>query len=181
MKIASLLLSFFSLCLTGCFDDTTDIQQFMADVKTNSRAGIAPLPPVKAFEHLPYTSSDLRSPFSLPSPDAFNQQSVHQPGCIQLDNQREKQALEQFAVDNLKMRGTLGHADQLWALIEASDQSLHRISINDRLGLFHGKVIAVKPDYIEITEFIPDGSGCTVQRNSKLQLLDASTDATETN
>lgn len=169
------------ISLAGCFDDTTDIQQFMAEVKANSNAKIPPLPPVKAFEHLPYTSSELRSPFSLPSPEAYNQQPMHQPGCIQLDNQREKQALEQYAIDNLKMRGTLGHADQLWALIEASDQSMHRISINDRLGLFHGKVIAVKPNYIEITEFIPDGSGCTVQRNSKLQLLEASIDAAETN
>ncbi|WP_233008319.1 pilus assembly protein PilP [Rheinheimera faecalis] len=169
------------ITLAGCFDDTTDIQQFMADVKANSNAKIPPLPPVKAFEHLPYTSSELRSPFSVPSLEAYNQQPLHQPGCIQLDNQREKQALEQYAIDNLKMRGTLGHADQLWALIEASDQSMHRISINDRLGLFHGKVIAVKPDYIEITEFIPDGSGCTVQRNSKLQLLEASIDAAETN
>ncbi|MBU1620190.1 MAG: pilus assembly protein PilP [Gammaproteobacteria bacterium] len=181
MKLVSLFLLLCALCLTGCFDDTTDIEQFMADVKVSTSAKIPPLPPVKAFEHLPYTSSDLRSPFSLPSPEAYNQLPVHQPGCIQPDNQREKHALEQFAVDNLKMRGTLGHADQLWALIEASDQSLHRISINDRLGLFHGKVIAVKPDYIEITEFIPDGSGCTVQRNSKLQLLNASADATETN
>jgi type IV pilus assembly protein PilP len=181
MKRAPLPLFITLMILTGCFDDTADIQQFMADVKANSSARIPPLPPVKAFEHLPYTSSELRSPFSLPSPEAYNQLPVHQPGCIQLDNQREKQALEQYAVDNLKMRGTLGHADQLWALIEASDQSMHRITINDRLGLFHGKVIAVKPDYIEITEFIPDGSGCTVQRNSKLQLLDASADATETN
>lgn len=181
MKRAPLPLFVALLILSGCFDDTADIQQFMADAKANSSARIPPLPPVKAFEHLPYTSSELRSPFSLPSPEAYNQLPVHQPGCIQLDNQREKQALEQYAVDNLKMRGTLGHADQLWALIEASDQSMHRITINDRLGLFHGKVIAVKPDYIEITEFIPDGSGCTVQRNSKLQLLDASADATETN
>lgn len=169
------------LTLAGCFDDTTDIQQFMVDVKANTSAKIPPLPPVKAFEHLPYTSTELRSPFSLPSPEVYNQQPMHQPGCIQLDHQREKQALEQYAIDNLKMRGTLGHADQLWALIEASDQSMHRIGINDRLGLFHGKVIAVKPDYIEITEFIPDGGGCTVQRNSKLQLLEASIDAAETN
>ena len=181
MKLSPLPLLVTLLTLAGCFDDTADIQQFMAEVKANSSANIPPLPPVKAFEHLPYTSAELRSPFSLPSPEAYNQLPVHQPGCIQLDNKREKQALEQYAIDNLKMRGTLGHADQLWALIEASDQSLHRISINDRLGLFHGKVIAVKPDYIEITEFIPDGSGCTVQRNSKLQLLEASADATETN
>ncbi|MBU0912135.1 MAG: pilus assembly protein PilP [Gammaproteobacteria bacterium] len=181
MKLASLSLLVAVVTLAGCFDDTKDIEQFMADVKANSSARIPPLPPVKAFEHLPYTSAELRSPFSLPSPEAYNQQPVHQPGCVPLDNQREKQALEQYAIDNLKMRGTLGHADQLWALIEASDQSMHRISINDRLGLFHGKVVDVKPDYIEITEFIPDGSGCTVQRNSKLQLLDASADAAETN
>lgn len=167
--------------LAGCFDDTTDIQQFMAEVKASTSAQIPPLPPVKAFEHLPYTSAELRSPFSLPVPQAYNQQPMHQPGCIQLDHQREKQPLEHYATDNLTMRGTLGHADELWALIEASDQSMHRVGLNDRLGLFHGKVIAVQPDSIEITEYIPDGSGCTVERNSKLQLLDASVDATETN
>jgi type IV pilus assembly protein PilP len=180
MKKAAFMLVVVTI-LTGCFDDTTDIRQFMAEVQANTSANIPPLPPIKDFEHLPYTSSDLRSPFSLPSPQMYNRQPVHQPGCVQPDSQREKQALEQYAIDNLKMRGTLGHADQLWALIEASDQSMHRIGVNDRLGLFHGKVIAVKPDYIEITEFIPDGSGCTVQRNSKLQLLDASADAVETN
>lgn len=181
MKLTYVLVAISAVTLTGCFDDTSDIQQFMADVKEKTSAKIEPLPPVKAFEHLPYTSSELRSPFGLPSSDDYSQQPVAQPGCIQPDNKREKQPLEQYALDNLKMRGTLGHADQLWALIEASDQSLHRISINDRLGLFHGKVIAVQADSIEITEFIPDGSGCTVQRKSKLQLLDASVDAAETN
>jgi type IV pilus assembly protein PilP len=181
MKLTPFILLIAATTLSGCFDDTADIQRFMEQVKANSSAKIAPLPPVKAFEHLPYTSSELRSPFSLPSPEAYNQQSIAQPGCIQLDNQREKQPLEQYALDNLKMRGTLGHNDELWALIEASDQSLHRVSVNDRLGLFHGKIIAVKPDSIEITEFIPDGSGCTVQRNSELQLLDASVDAAGTN
>ena len=181
MKQAPIVMLTALLALSGCFSDTTDFQQFMAGAKATTRAQIPPLPPVKDFEHLPYTSSELRSPFSLPSPQAYNQQALHQPGCIQLDHQREKQALEHYAIDNLTMRGTLGHADQLWALIEASDQSMHRIGLNDRLGLFHGRVVAVKPDYIEITEFIPDGSGCTVQRNSKLQLLEASIDAAETN
>lgn len=181
MKLTPLMLLITTTMLSGCFDDTADIQRFMEQVKANSTAKIAPLPPVKDFEHLPYTSSELRSPFSLPLTDGYDQQAIAQPGCIQLDNQREKQPLEQYAIDNLKMRGTLGHDDELWALIEASDQSLHRISINDRLGLFHGKVIAVKPDSIEITEFIPDGSGCTVQRTNKLQLLDASVDAARTN
>lgn len=180
MRKAALILVVL-VTLTACFDDTSDIRQFMADVKANSASGIPALPPIKDFEHLPYTSSQLRSPFSQPSPQAYNQQPVQQPGCLQPDTIGPKQALEQYAVDNLKMRGTLGHAGQLWALIEASDQSMHRIGLNDRLGLFHGKVIAVKPDYIEIIEFVPDGSGCTVQRNSKLQLLDASAAETDTN
>lgn len=181
MKFSTFTLCVTALVLAGCFDNTSDIQQFMAEVKASSNANIEPLSPVKAFEHMPYTSSELRSPFSLPTPEVYNQLPVSQPGCIQPDNQREKQPLEQYAIDNLKMRGTLGNSEELWALIEASDQSLHRVSVKDRLGLFHGKVIAVKPDYIEIIEFIPDGSGCTVQRTSQLQLLDASADAAETN
>ena len=180
MKAGPLVL-FACVLLAGCFDDTSDIQQFMADVKATTQAKVKPLPPVKAFEHLPYTSSQLRSPFSLPAPDLYSPTESARPGCIQPDNQREKQPLEQYAIDNLTMRGTLGDAGQLWALIQAADQSLHRITLDDRLGLFHGKVVAVKPDYIEITEFIPDGSGCTVQRNRKLQLTDAAADISATN
>jgi len=180
MKAAPFVL-FACVLLAGCFDDTSDIQQFMADVKATTKAKVKPLPPVKAFEHLPYTSSQLRSPFSLPAPDLYSPTEVARLGCIQPDNKREKQPLEQYAIDNLTMRGTLGDAGQLWALIQATDQSLHRITLDDRLGLFHGKVVAVKPDYIEITEFIPDGSGCTVQRNSKLQLTDAAADISATN
>jgi type IV pilus assembly protein PilP len=179
MKKAAFVVLLLAGALSGCFDDTEDIQKFMAEVKANTSTGIAALPPVKDFEHLPYSSSELRSPFSLPSVQTFNQAPVQQPGCFQPDQQREKQPLEHYALDNLTMRGTVGHAKQLWALIEAADHSVHRITVNDRLGLFYGKVIAVRPDYIEVTEFIPDGSGCTVRRNSKLQLLDAAAESTE--
>ena len=179
MKMMHFFLLVFSFYLTGCFDDTTDIQHFMIDVEASSKAQIQPLPAIRVFEHLPYSGSDLRNPFSLPSADAHNQSGEPKSVCIQPASRGAKQALEKFAIDNLTMRGTLGHAAQLWALIEASDQSVHRISVDDRLGLFQGKVTAVKPDYIEITEFIPDGMGCSVQRNSRLQLVHASADIAE--
>lgn len=175
------VLMFALSAVSGCVDPTTDLQRFMADVKASSRTTPDISPPVIVFEHLPYTSEGLRNPFSLPSSDDISHQPALHQHCILTDLQTEKQALEHFALGQLKMRGTVGHAEQLWALIEASDQRIHRIGLNDRVGLFQGKVVAVRPDYIEITEFIPDDSGCSVQKNSTLQLVNAAAGGTGTN
>ena len=61
--LASLLL------LQGCYDDLSDIQQFMNTVKASTPAKIPPLPEVKQFVHISYKSADSRSPFSA-SPKA---------------------------------------------------------------------------------------------------------------
>ena len=68
------------------------------------------------------------------------------------------------------MRGTLGDQADIWALIEATDKSLHRVSKNNYLGLFHGRVINVDPQQVELLELIPDGAGCWKERTTLLQM-----------
>ncbi len=75
-------------------------------------------------------------------------------------------------MDNLKMRGTLGNDDVFWALIEASDKSLHKVTKNNYLGLFHGRVINVEPNQVELQELIPDGAGCYKERTTLLQMAE---------
>lgn len=75
------------------------------------------------------------------------------------------------------MRGTLGDTDNVWALIEASDKTLHRITQYNYVGLFHGQVVQVGPTQIDILELVPDGAGCWKERTTVLQMAGPATEA----
>lgn len=163
--------------LSGCYDDKTDIQQFMTEVQANTPARIPPLPELKPFVHIPYTSAEARSPFGSPRPEAIQEQFAQVQDCLSPDPTRQKEPLEKYALDNLKMRGTLGDTDNIWALIEASDKTLHRITQYNYLGLFHGQVVQVGPTQIDILELVPDGAGCWKERTTVLQMAGPATEA----
>jgi type IV pilus assembly protein PilP len=54
---------------------------------------------------------------------------------------------------------------------------LHRVSKNNFLGLFHGRVITVEPNQINLIELIPDGAGCWKERTTTV--LMAAADSSE--
>ncbi len=87
--VAPLLL----LCLTGCYDDIGDIQQFMDTVKANTPARIPPLPQVQPFVHIPYKSFDARSPFSSPRPEAIQENFSQLQDCLSPDPTTAKRAV----------------------------------------------------------------------------------------
>ena len=158
------------LMLTACFDDLSDIHQFEEEVKANTRTRIEPLPELREFQHIAYQSNQARSPFTLPRREAIEERFVQQQDCPHPDPNRRREPLESFALDNLVMRGTLGDSTQLWALIQADDQTLHRVTSGHYMGLHHGKVQRVTPTHVELLEMIPDGSGCWQERTTTLQM-----------
>ena len=163
-----------SLLLSGCFNDLSGVQQYIAEVKASTKARVEPLPEVKEFVHIPYRSQDVRSPFAAPRPEAVQDKFLQVQDCLHPDPRRRKEPLEKYALDNLKMRGTLGDTGNIWALIEASDKTLHRVTLSNHVGLFHGRVINVEPTHIELLELIPDGAGCWKERTTMLQMTDLS-------
>lgn len=175
MKRVSLVIA--AMLLTGCFDDLSDVQNHIAEVKANTRARVEPLPEVQEFEHIPYGSLDARSPFSAPRPEAIQDKFLQVQDCLHPDPRRRKEPLEKYALDNMTMRGTLGEVNKIWALVEASDKTLHKVTLNNYVGLFHGRVISVEPTHIELLELIPDGAGCWKERTTMLQMADASSAA----
>lgn len=163
-----------SLLLSGCFDDKSQVEQYTAEVKASTPARVEPLPEVKEFVHIPYRSQTLRSPFATPRPEAVQDKFLQLQDCLHPDPRRRKEPLEKYALDNLKMRGTLGDTGKFWALIEASDKTLHRVTVSNYVGLFHGRVIHVEPTHIELLELIPDGAGCWKERTTSMQMTDVS-------
>lgn len=157
--------------LAGCFDDTKDIKAHMAQVKSSTTSYIEPMPEVKPFNHIAYSADEQRSPFILPKAEAIQQKIQQMSGCLSPDANRRKQPLEKYALGDLIMRGTLGDDGSLWALLEASDLTLHRVSEGNYLGLFDGRITQVSAKNVKIIELTPDGAGCWVEREAELKIV----------
>jgi len=177
MKKVALLSSL--VLLSGCFDDTSDLQDHISQVQANTVASIEPMPEVPVFDHFDYSVSELRSPFDLPSPEAIQEKLQQMSGCLSPDPRRRKQPLEKFATSTLVMRGTLGDLGTNFALIEASDKTLHRVAVGNYLGLYNGRVSEVNKDNVAVVELIPDGAGCWIERTTMLTIVEAGEEESE--
>ena len=160
------------LVLTGCFDDTSDLKEHIANVKANSTSYIEPMPEVPTFNHFEYAAVDLRSPFVAPRPEIIQEKLQQISGCLSPDPRRRKQPLEKFALSDLVMRGTLGESGVIWALVEASDNTLHRVSIGNYVGLYNGRITNVDNESVKIIELSPDGAGCWVERETEIEMIE---------
>lgn len=156
--------------LTACVGDRSDLELFVTTTKAQHIARIAPLKEPPKFEHFNYQADLMRSPFVPPSRELTEEVVDTTKDCLQPDLKRRKGRLETYALDNLKMRGTLKEADDIWALVETNDGSVYRMGIGEYAGLYHGRISNVTAQQIEIIELIPDGSGCWAERTSSLEL-----------
>ncbi|WP_441003791.1 pilus assembly protein PilP [Pseudocolwellia agarivorans] len=170
MKRLALL---FPLLLSGCFDDTDEIRTYITEVQANTTSRIEPMPEVPVFNHYDYEAQNMRSPFDLPQAEAIQEKLQQTSGCLSPDPRRRKQPLEKFAISDLTMRGTLGELGITWGLVEASDSTLHRVAIGGYVGLYNGKITAVNQKSVAVTELIPDGAGCWVERETVITMSES--------
>ncbi|WP_286233871.1 pilus assembly protein PilP [Thalassotalea sediminis] len=161
------------LLLSGCFNDKSDLHEHIEQVKANTPSTIEPMPAVPVFNHVDYSASTLRSPFDAPKPEAIQEKIQQMSGCLSPDPRRRKQPLEKFAISDLSMRGTLGELGITWALVQASDSTLHRVAVGNYLGLYNGRVTEVSRDSVKVVELIPDGAGCWVERETTVAMIEA--------
>ncbi|QSX31969.1 pilus assembly protein PilP [Shewanella cyperi] len=168
MKYLPLVLT--SLFLTACVDDRSDLELFVTTTKAQHVAKIPPLKSPPQFEHFAYQAELMRSPFIPPSRELTEEVLDKTKDCLQPDLKRRKSRLETYALDNLKMRGTLQEGEQIWALIQTNDGDVFRLGVGAYLGMYHGHISKVTPVNVEVIELIPDGSGCWSERTSNMEL-----------
>ncbi len=167
-------LTFIVLVLvSGCYDDTTDLRAHLQQIRATTTSQIDPIPEMHPFNHYDYSAFDLRSPFSVPTPEVIQQKiqkNLQVSGCLSPDPHRPKQPLEKFALAEITMKGTMGEEGILWALVEVSDLSLHRVAIGSYMGLFNGHVIEVNAKSVKLVELRPDGAGCWGERETVIEI-----------
>jgi type IV pilus assembly protein PilP len=91
------------------------------------------------------------------------------PG-VRPDAKRNREFLETFSLDTLRMVGTLKLAGQTYGLVQTKDGLVHRVVPGNYVGTNDGKVIDVSPSKIQVIEIVPDGLGGYMERAAALAL-----------
>jgi type IV pilus assembly protein PilP len=137
-----------SLALVGC-SEGDDIDAFIKD------PGIPPgriesLPKPKVYPTAEYNRDTIKDPFaaklSLTREDAPDQVA-------------EREALELFPLDGLRMIGFV-HIDGIpHALIQDPELQVHRVRAGQKMGQNHGKVVRITLGGVDLIESIQDNAG----------------------
>jgi type IV pilus assembly protein PilP len=149
--------------LAGCSGRDSDLDRFIDATKKEPGGRVEPLPEVKPYEAYAYTDQDMRSPF-VPGG------SGGQNAGLRPDSKRNREFLEQFSLDTLKMVGTLNLGTNRYGLVATKDGRVHRVVIGEHIGSNDGKITDITPSKIALVEIIPDGLGGYIERPAALGL-----------
>lgn len=143
------------LALSGCSGGQGDLDAWVEQVKAKPAGAIDPIPDSPEYDRFAYQAHDLRDPFTpFKRAPAAGQVQGPRP-----DLDRPKEPLEEFALDSLKMVGTLGEASGMTALVMDPNGVTHRVRPGNRLGQRDGRLITVEGGRMILVELTPDGAG----------------------
>lgn len=164
------------LLLLGCVllascsgRDLSDLEAYVAEVKARPKGAIEPMPEIKAVETFAFDPEGLRDPFVPEKPTPPPQVAVTGNG-VRPDPTRPREALEAYALDSLRMVGTIKKDDVLWGLVQTAEGTIYRVKPGNYLGQNHGRIVQIADDRIELVEIVPDAPGTWRERPASLAL-----------
>jgi type IV pilus assembly protein PilP len=151
--------------LAACSSQDDDLQAFIAETNREAGGRVEPLPEVKPYQTYIYKDATLRSPFMPTSPNAANSN-------LRPDAHRNREFLEQYSLDTMKMVGSMQQTGQIYGLVQTKDGLVHRVTVGNYIGQNDGKITAITPSKIDVREIVPDGLGGYIERPAALALND---------
>ncbi|MCI0399761.1 MAG: pilus assembly protein PilP [Gammaproteobacteria bacterium] len=183
LNIKDLLSALLGLCLVltmtaGCVSrDMSDLEDWVEEVKARPGGRLEPLPEIKPYEAYTYQSSGARDPFvpfyekpleQIASELASGQNNKY----IDEIKNRNREELEQFELDSLRMVGLLEDTNEHWGIVLDPDGTIHRVKVGNYLGRNIGKITNIYEDRIELREIIQDSQGRWTEREAALALVE---------
>lgn len=171
--------------LAGCGGGSdADLRAYVAEVKMRPGGPIEELPPIAPYVGYTYPCDgavacpDPFEPFFLEPPDPCSNPDA--PGCSagttaggpSPDFDRNREELESYPLDGLRMMGTLEKGDQFWAILRSPDSIIHRVQVGNYIGQNHGKITEITEDRIVLLEIVPNGRGGWEERDAELALAE---------
>lgn len=146
--------------MTGCGGDTDDLRAYVEEVKGRKSTDIEPLPQIKPYETFLYVDAGRRDPFV----NAPTQKGGGGALSAFVDTRRNREPLEEFPLDALRLVGTLTITGQRYALVRDPSTVVHRVAIGNYLGQNYGKITGIAESEITLREIVPDGFGGYIER-----------------
>lgn len=154
------------LGLAGCQGRDADLDTFIERTRQEQATGVKPLPEIRPYESFSYSAQGVRSPFQ-PSSGTNSTASGPRP-----DSHRNREFLEQFPLDTLRMVGTLNLSGKNYGLVMARDGLIHRVLPGNHLGQNDGRITAINASKMNVIEIVPDGLGGFMERPAALSVTE---------
>jgi type IV pilus assembly protein PilP len=148
----------------ACTSANDELDRFISDTKKEPGGRIEPLPEVKPYQTFAYSAATMRSPF-VPGGSASGAGPNVRP-----DVKRNREFLEQFSLDTLRMVGTLRLSGTHFGLVQTKDGLVHRVVPGNHMGQSDGRVTEITASKISLIEIVPDGLGGYMERPAALAL-----------
>ena len=162
-----ILLLLAAASLSACTNRNEALDQFLAATKKETGGDVAPLPEVKPYQGFIYAAQSQRSPFLPGVPGGMR---AGGGPSVRPDSKRNREFLEQYSLDTLRMVGTLKLGGKEFGLIKTKEGLVHRVLPGNYIGQNEGKVLAVSGAKITLVEIVPDGLGGYTERPAALAL-----------
>lgn len=168
-----------TIFLCGCEESRKDVEKYVEQVKKSATGVVEKLPEAKTVKEQTYSADNLRSPFlsssgklttSGQTMEVKQATAGNVPQQPRPDLDRPREYLEQFPLASLTMVGTLSKPNMNWGLVVDNKGMVHAVKVGDYMGQNSGKIIAITPDQIRLTELVPNGAGGWMQTRTALTL-----------
>lgn len=153
------------LALVACSSDQEDLRGWMAREEAGMRRTVDPLPEIQPFAPVDYEVSAMASPFS---PEKFVS-SIPVAGGPRPDVNRQREPLEAYPIESLKMVGSMMKDGVAHALVDAAG-NIYQVRAGNYMGQNFGVVTDITETEIQLKELVEDLNGDWVERTSALYL-----------
>jgi type IV pilus assembly protein PilP len=170
-----LIVTYAMLGLTACSDSPdSDIVEFVDKTK-RKESKLQELPAFKKPVPYFYEGANKRDPFygenliKAKAAVVKNDLKANYTGP-KPDLKRKKEALEEYALDELSMVGVISKNGKYWALIKDSSGIVHRVGLDNYLGQNYGRVVGINEVQLTVDELVPDGEGGWRERKGYIKM-----------
>jgi type IV pilus assembly protein PilP len=160
--------------VAGCSsEEHSDLKQELAQLTKDFRGQVPPLPTVKPYEPVPYTSEGQVDPFRPDRVEVSQQARAAGASAAKLaeHEKRVKEPLESFPLESIQMLGTITQEKETFALVKAGP-NLYRVKRGNYMGQNFGVITGIDDGSIKLKELVQDSGGEWVERASALQLVE---------
>jgi type IV pilus assembly protein PilP len=154
--------------LAGCEGEQEDIPKWMNGQAADMHGAVKPLPEIRIFSVVDYAALAGLEPFNTAriEPAKPEKRRMDDP---RLNPDRQREPLEAYPLETLKMVGILGKGKSVNALIQA-EKALYQIRVGNFMGRDYGKVIAINQDSLELQELVEDLNEGWIERITTVRL-----------